>query len=64
MSDSAVRTANMFLWRFFFVRLSKVFDPETKEQTGWAFLGPVLPFTGWGKNSPIGEMSAVYMWSI
>ncbi len=38
---------NFLLLQWFFIRLARVFDEQTKKPLGWTWLVGVIPLTGW-----------------
>ncbi len=38
---------NVIIFQWFFVRLTKMVDKDTKKVLAWGFQGFVVPLTGW-----------------
>lgn len=42
--------SNFLLAQWFFVRLAKEIDRDTLKVVRWAWMGPIVPLTGWWSN--------------
>ena len=47
---SLLKFVNMFLLQWFFIRLAKEIDTDTKEIVRWVILKWIIPCTGWKRD--------------
>jgi hypothetical protein len=41
---------NVFFFQWFFVRLARIVDEDTKKTIGWKFIYWIVPTTGWNSD--------------